>query len=333
MMDTVTPETDIFGAVQMGYVLVESERLEDWRRFLKQGLGLHLEQESETLLAFRMDAHARRLIVRRGPAEDIVAIGWQLRDADVLDIVLRRLQNRQIPVSAGSAKEAAERGVRSFLRLQGPKAQTLELFVTAEHSSTPLRMLSSSFITGASGMGHVAITSRHPEKMQRFWQEIFDARVSDHISQAMGGALLDIAFLRLNERHHSIAIAATRGLRLDPIRSKVQHLNLVVAQHADLTGAFERLHDLGFEMAHEIGQHPNDREVSFYVISPSGFEIELGWDALTVDESCWRPGRYPAISLWGHKPPKPGLLATLRLNLGNAVRALRAALTPEYSPL
>ncbi|TJY59486.1 extradiol ring-cleavage dioxygenase [Sinimarinibacterium sp. CAU 1509] len=325
---------DIFGAVRMGYIVVQSSKLGDWRRFLKQGLGLHLETESDTALAFRMDAHQRRFMVEDGAAEDVVAMGWQVRDPATLDIILKRLADRDIAVEDGTPEEAERRGVKSFRRLRGPKDMQLELFVEAVTTGAPLNMLASGgFVTGDSGMGHAAITSRKPEKMLRFWQEIFDARLSDRISQPLGGVMLDISFLRVNERHHSLAIAAVRGLRIDPIGTRVQHVNLLVNRMEDLVGAFERLRDLGFEMAHEIGQHPNDKEMSFYVLSPSGFEVEFGWDALKVNEANWKTAHYNAISLWGHKPPKNSALNSLRLNLGNFRRGLRSLARPEYSPI
>ena len=270
---SVEAQQSLFGAVSMGYALIESERLGDWRRFTEKGLGLHLECASESLLAFRMDRHQRRLIVCKGPAEDVAAVGWQLRDEAALNNLLGRLHERDIPVEKGRDSEAALRGVMSFWRLKGPKGLSIELFTQPLTTDAPLRMLSSGFVTGDGGMGHVAITSRRPEKMLRFWQELFDARISDRVSEDLAGATLDITFLRLNERHHSVAIAATRGLRLDPIRTQVQHMNMVAASVDDLSNAHQRLRALGYEMAHDIGQHPNDREISFYVISPSGFEM------------------------------------------------------------
>ena len=57
----------------------------------------------------------------------------------------------------------------------------------------------------------MAITSRRPGDALAFWQQIFDARVSDRIEDRVSGMTLDITFLRLNPRHHSVAIAATRG--------------------------------------------------------------------------------------------------------------------------
>lgn len=120
---------------------------------------------------------------------------------------------------------------------------------------------------------------------------------------------------------------------MDPIRTKAQHMNLLTISVAELTAAFLRCRSLGFEMAHEIGEHPNDREQSFYVLSPSGFEVELGWNALEVDESTWATTTYQGISLWGHKPEKTGTWNKLTTNLGNFGRGLRSLLKPEYSPL
>lgn len=325
--------TSLFGAAQMGYVLIESKRLREWKRFLHQGLGFHLASDTEGVVAFRMDDHERRIVVQAGGAEDVAAVGIQLASQAVLDALLARLADRGIETVPGDDAAAAIRGVDRFWRLLGPKRMNVELFVDAKRVDEPLHMQSSGFVTGAGGFGHVAITSRLPEKMQRFWQELFDARVSDTIEERIAGTTLDITFLRLNERHHSIAIAATRGLRLDPIRTKVQHVSFLAASMDDVAQAFGRLKSLGFEMAHEIGQHPNDKEVSFYVVSPSGFEVELGCEAMVVDEATWKVGAYHGISLWGHKPPDPSFANALAVNAGNAKRGLRSLLHPEYSPI
>jgi 2,3-dihydroxybiphenyl 1,2-dioxygenase len=324
---------DLFGAVSLGYIVVESRRLERWKLFLEDGLGLHLACGDAHSLAFRMDSHARRLLVRHGPAEDVAAIGLQLRDAAALQLVLDRLKFRGIATEDGSEAEAALRGVPRFLRVKGPKGLPVELFVGPLASAEPLRMLASGFVTGAGGMGHIAMTTRRPEAARSFWREIFDARLSDEIVERLAGVTLDIGFLRLNERHHSVALAAVRGLRLDPIRTRVQHFNLLAVSLDDVVQAFRRCKALGFTMAHEIGQHPNDKEVSFYVVSPSGFEVELGCNALIVDEASWQPAAYQGISLWGHKPQHPSFLNTLSINAGNFWRGLLSLLRPEYSPV
>jgi catechol 2,3-dioxygenase-like lactoylglutathione lyase family enzyme len=189
-------------------------------------------------------------------------------------------------------------------------------------------MQASGFVTGARGMGHVALTTREPEATLRFFQDVFDARISDTIDDRLNGIDLDMTFLRLNARHHTIATAATRGKRMDPIRTRIHHVNLQASSLDDVTQAYRRLRDLGFAIANGIGQHPNDRELSFYVASPSGFEIELGWNPIEVtDEASWQPGRYHGISLWGHFPES----LTLGAKLGQMGRGLMSLTRKEYT--
>jgi pimeloyl-ACP methyl ester carboxylesterase len=49
-----------------------------------------------------------------------------------------------------------------------------------------------------------------------------------------------------------------------------------------------------------VGQHTNDRELSYYAMTPSGFEWEVGWNPIVIDEKTWEPTTYQGISLWGH---------------------------------
>ncbi|MFJ3056216.1 VOC family protein [Herbaspirillum sp. NPDC087042] len=324
---------DLFGASSMGYVMIESEHLERWRELMQKGLGMHLSDDGSDMLALRVDAHRRRIVIRRGPAEDVVAIGWQLRDTKALEEVRARLCRCAIALERGSHQEAMQRSVGAFWRLVGPKEMAIELFIEADLSTQPLAMLNPGFVTGASGLGHVAITSRRPVQMRSFWEEFFDARYSDTIDERIAGVDLRVEFLRVNERHHSIAIANVRTLPIDPIRTCIQHVSFLTTTLDGLTEALQRCRSLGFDIAHEIGQHPNDREISFYVMTPSGFEIELGYNALTVDEATWKPAQHQGISLWGHRPEKSGWKAILWGNALNFLRGLQSLRKREYCPI
>lgn len=141
-------------------------------------------------------------------------------------------------------------------------------------------MLTSGFQTGDSGLCHCAITSRAPASMIAFWQEIFDVKTSDHIEERISGVNLLITFLRFNESHHSIAVAHTKGLLLDPIASESGTWPLEVDSVHDVTGAYERCRAMGFKIAMSLGKHTNDGEISFYVVSPSGLDIEIGWQPI-----------------------------------------------------
>lgn len=320
----------LFGRIRLGYIVIGSTRLDDWRRFGAAALGLHADLVSGDVLAFRVDDWQRRIIVREAADEDVVALGWQVDDEPSLATLQSRLRTRGIDMRDTTGKEAALRGVERFVAFTGPKRQTHELFTRPVRTDRPLAMLASGFVTGASGLGHAAITSRLPEAMIGFWQEVFDARVSDHIDARIDGIGLDISFLRLNERHHSLAIAATRGIHMDPIRTKVQHVNLEVSSLDDLTNAYVRCRELGYRVALGVGQHTNDRELSFYVVTPSGFEIEIGWNPIRVtDEANWAPTTHKGISIWGHTPQSHAVCDKAR----QFQRAVTSLGRPEFNPI
>ncbi|MFH8775062.1 VOC family protein [Streptomyces sp. NPDC017958] len=292
----------VFGAVHLGYIVIETSRFTDWRRFGTDAIGMHHDDLSRDLMRFRLDDQDCRFLIRRGPAEDVVATGWHVDDHASFEQIEARIRAHGVPCVEGSADEAALRGVERLLRFPGPKGITQEIYTTPVKSGEPLRMLASGFVTGDSGMGHIALTSTKPARLRGYFHTVFDARLTDYIDETISGFKLRIRFLRVNERHHSIAIAAVRGLPIDPIRTRVQHLNVQVSTLDDLARSYERVCELGFDMALSVGQHTNDKELSFYARTPSGFEWEVGWNPLVVDESTWEPSTHQGISIWGHTP-------------------------------
>ena len=322
-----TPPPSVYGAVQLGYVLVNSPRLADWRRFAAEGVGMAIGEATPTTIAFRTDAHARRLIVRMSAKEDI-ALGWQVGDGAALQTILTRLAARQIAVEEVAGEEAALRGVAKFWRFLGPKRQAFELFTEPEVAPA-VKTLVSAFVTGERGLGHVAITTRRPADMIAFWLEIFDAKISDYIDDRISGVDLHFTFLRVNPRHHSIAIAATKGIAIDPFATKIQHLEMQAATLDDVGAAYRRCRALGLKIAMAVGQHPNDRDVSFYAVTPSGFYFELGWSSAGEEaDGSWPLTTYQGISLWGHKPQDQ----TLGDKLAQIRNGVTSLLRTEYSP-
>lgn len=54
-------------------------------------------------------------------------------------------------------------------------------------------------------------------------------------------------------------------------------------------------------MISTLGRHANDEMISFYVRTPSGFDIEYGHGGLTVDDRTWVARQTTAHSVWGHR--------------------------------
>lgn len=294
---------DVFGKVHLGYLVVETERFADWTRFGRDAIGMHLDEMAPGVVRFRLDDNECRFLLQRGSAEDATALGWEIDDHATLDVIAARITGHGVPLTEGTVEEAALRGVERFLRFPGPNGLTQEVYVKANKSADPLTLAAGGgFVTGVDGMGHVAIATKKPHQMHGYYNTVFDARLSDYIDETISGLKFKIRFLRVNERHHTVAIASVNRLPLNPIRTRIQHCNVQVAELDDLSAAYQRVKQLGFEMALSVGQHTNDKELSFYAVTPSGFEWELGWNPIVVDESVWEPTTHQGISIWGHTP-------------------------------
>ena len=64
--------------------------------------------------------------------------------------------------------------------------------------------------------------------------------------------------------------------------------------------ALDRARAQGVEISADIGRHRNDRNVSFYMRGPSGFDVEIGWDGILVGDD-WVENEFTgAGDLWGH---------------------------------
>jgi 2,3-dihydroxybiphenyl 1,2-dioxygenase len=292
---------NIFGSVRLGYVVIDTEKFAEWRRFGRDAIGMHLDETLPDAMRFRLDSHECRFLVRRGPAEDVSALGWEVDDHRTFDEILARVTRHGVPVTNGTLEEAELRGVERLVRFPGPNGLTQEIFTRPGLDDTPLNMAArGGFVTGEAGIGHVAVTSTKPHQVRAYYDSVFDARLTDYIDETISGLKFKIRFLRLNQRHHSIAIAAVNRLPINPIRTRVQHLNIQVADLDDMTSSYQRVNDLGFQMALAVGQHTNDRELSYYAMTPSGFEWEVGWNPIVIDEKTWEPTTYQGISIWGH---------------------------------
>ena len=292
---------NIFGNVHLGYIVIETDRFADWRRFGRDAIGMHLDETLRDVMRFRLDDNECRFLLQRGSAEDVTALGWQIDDHRTFDEVINRVTARRVPIKEGTAEEAALRGVERLVRFPGPNRLVQEIFTRALRSDTPPSMaVRGGFVTGEGGIGHVAVTSKRPHQIRGYYNTVFDARLTDYIDETISGLKFKIRFLRVNQRHHSMAIAAVNRLPINPIRTRVQHLNVQVAELDDMTVSYQRVKELGFHMALAVGQHTNDKELSYYAMTPSGFEWEVGWNPIVVNENTWEPTTHQGISIWGH---------------------------------
>ena len=151
-------------------------------------------------------------------------------------------------------------------------------------------MITSGYVTGRAGMGHVAITSTDPAGIHRYFGTVFDSRLSDFIDENIAGLTPQNQVPARQRASPLIAVAGTRGVRLDPIRTSVQHVNIQVADLEDMLAAYHRVQELGFRMAWSVGQHTNDRELSFYCVTPRVSNLRWAGIRSLSHPSSKRPG-------------------------------------------
>jgi extradiol dioxygenase len=195
---------------------------------------------------------------------------------------------------------AAQRAqVRDLVAFADPAGLRHELFwgpLVEPGSFHPARAMSG-FVTGGQGLGHVVLVVPDRVEAVRFFCGVLGFSVSDEID--MWGTT--IVFFHVNPRHHTLAIVEMPGMR------GLHHLMLQVRDLDDVGVAHDLCVDRDIPLAMTLGRHTNDRMFSFYVRSPSGFEIEYGWGADTVDDlDSWVVTHMTSGSIWGHRPGQAG---------------------------
>jgi 3,4-dihydroxy-9,10-secoandrosta-1,3,5(10)-triene-9,17-dione 4,5-dioxygenase len=293
----------------LGYLRIESADVAAWREFGTRVLGMVEGRGPDpSALYLRMDEFPARLVIVPGEQDRLVASGWEVRDGPGLAEVGRALDEAGVAVKTGTAAELAERRVDQMLRFDDPAGNALEVFCGAALEHRPaVSPYGNRFVTGLVGMGHVVLPVSDTEAALRFYTEVLGFRLRDSIrmapelfGQPAGGPSLWMRFLGCNPRHHSLALAPF------PAAAGIVHLMVEVASLDDVGLAMDRCARRGARMSATLGRHANDLMVSFYVATPSGFDIEYGTDGRLVDDATWVSRETTAISLWGNRFAGPG---------------------------
>jgi len=72
---------------------------------------------------------------------------------------------------------------RTPLAVPGAEGINTEIFTKPITTPAPLKMRISAVRDGNSGMGHLAITTKHPQQLRSYYTTVFDARISDFIDE------------------------------------------------------------------------------------------------------------------------------------------------------
>ncbi|WP_328478092.1 VOC family protein [Actinoplanes sp. NBC_00393] len=286
----------------LGYLRVEATDVDAWREFGVKVLGMTLGRGPSAEAAYlRMDDLPARIVVTPGAKDRLVASGWEVADPASLARLGGVLEEAGLAVKP--ADDLGDRRVDQMISVDDPSGNTLEFFCGAALDTRPsLSAYGTRFVTGDQGMGHVVLPSRDDAASLRFYTEVLGFRLRDsmrlvpeHIGLPPSDQPLWMRFLGCGPRHHSVALAPI------PAPSGMIHLMIETASIDDVGRAIDRCARHKAPMISTLGRHANDEMISFYVRTPSGFDIEYGYGGLTVDDRTWVARQTTAHSVWGHR--------------------------------
>lgn len=287
----------------LGYLRIESVDPAAWREFGTRVLGMSEGRGPDPAAVYlRMDDFPARIVVVPGDGDRLVAAGWEVASEQALTEVARLLAAAGVAVKLGDPAELADRRVSGLLHVDDPSGNSLEIFCGAALDSRPaVSAYGTAFVTGAQGMGHVVLPAADDEETLAFYTGLLGFRLRDSMrmpgeffGRPAGGPPVWMRFLGCCPRHHSLALAPMRP------EAGIVHLMVEVASLDDVGLALDRCRRRKAPVSSTLGRHANDHMVSFYVQTPSGFDIEYGTDGLTVDDSTWVTRETTAVSMWGH---------------------------------
>jgi 2,3-dihydroxy-p-cumate/2,3-dihydroxybenzoate 3,4-dioxygenase len=272
----------------VSYVRLGSSDLETAESFATRCLGLQVSERSRGSVYLRSDDRAHTLCYSQGdPAEQVV--GFEVEDEGSLRKAGDTLEGLGHKVKVGTPSEAAERKVRAFIGFKDPSGNGIELVVRPERSG---KAYFPSRDAGITGFSHVGLNSTDPQRDERFWTQVCNARVSDRIG--------DIPLMRVNAIHHTIALVRAGG-------PGIQHVNHQVESSDDVLRSYYYLSEQQVPIVFGPGRHPTSGARFLYFSGPDGmvFEYSVGVKEI-ADEATHRPRQFgfepSSLCMWGSRP-------------------------------
>ncbi|WP_016695459.1 VOC family protein [Rhodococcus rhodochrous] len=276
-----------------GYLVATVKDIEAWKVFAADVHGMQIVEHTEDRLKLRLDERAWRIDLHRGEVEHIDAVGWEVRGPEDIEALEKALIDHGYSTRRASAEEAAYRQVTDYLAFTDPDGHGIEVYYGQHRESTPfVSPTGARFVTEGMGIGHVMFAVSESAPFRELYMDILGLGLSDFIDIGPDPG----TFLHCNPRHHSVAFAHRPGFG-----PRLGHL-MVQVDNLDTVGrAYDRILEGAAPLGATLGKHTNDEMISYYVKTPSGWEMEYGYGGLEIDEDTWVPGRWNAAHFWGHQ--------------------------------
>ena len=283
----------------LAYFVTEIEQLEQWQRYAEDVLGMMTAPAPGGGLYVKMDERPFRILVLEGAQARYYASGWEVASEAAFKDALVTLEKAGVGFELAAADFCRQRGMQAIAVLTDPSGNRHEL--GWGHLSDCQPFVSPQgvprFLTGEMGMGHTVLPSPNFDASVAFFRDVLGFGLSDifNFRPDPNGPAIRIHFLHCNNaRHHSLAIAEY------PVPSGCVHVMVEVDSMTEVGRAHDRMTARQVPISATLGQHLNDRMTSFYMKTPSGFDLEFGCGGLQVDWERHSPFEFTRVSIWGH---------------------------------
>jgi 3,4-dihydroxy-9,10-secoandrosta-1,3,5(10)-triene-9,17-dione 4,5-dioxygenase len=295
----------------LGYVVIETTDLQQWRVFGSEVVGMMAVSGApgDANLYLKMDARPWRFAVRPGETDRLLLCGWELQDQADFERARQELIDAGVELTEGSREECRMRRVQDLLRFQDPAGNSLEVYWGGEldYATFVSPVGLAGFMTGFNGdmgLGHAVLPAPNLAETHAFYRDVMGFGDTDymhfHFSEDPGDPGQGLNFMHVqNPRHHSLALYQAE------MPAGCVHLMVEVPAIDDVGYCLDRVLQHGIPVTSTLGRHSNDRMLSFYMATPSGFSLEFGCDGLQVDWTSYTPTRSTLPSLWGHEFQMP----------------------------
>ena len=288
----------------LGYVGIGASDTGAWRQFGTTVVGLGVSAAGEDRAdRYWMDEFSYRLAIHQDDRDDIIYAGWEVAGEAGLERLTQRLLEIGVPWEAASADDRRVRLVTDFVRFRDPNDIVCEAFygpLTERERMYHGPSLRSKFVTGDQGLGHLALAVDDMKANLEFYVEGLGFSFSDTLAWEINGGDVEVHFVGCGPRHHSLALAPLS------LGRKLAHLMLEVEDIDGVGLAMDAAMQAQVPIPATLGRHVNDNVVSFYMDTPSGFQIEFGCEGRRVERATWRRERHREGSIWGHRGPLMG---------------------------
>lgn len=297
----------------LSYIGFEVSDMQGWIEYATNVLGVMVIEREDGCVDLRIDDNAHRIRLHPGPADDLIYLGWEVDNAEALAAVQQRLTAAGVEVERATDEEASDRHCEQLVRFKDMDGLMHEvsfgpLLLTQVPFNSPRGI--GAYVTGEQGLGHIVLNTPNSKEMEKFFVDVLGFRVSDYVhAELLPGLKIDLAFLRCNGRHHTLAITTAPM----PMPKRVQHFMLELEDMNDVGSTFYLAKSADVRISMNLGKHSNDEMFSFYMKTPSDFDLEYGWGGLVVDENSWRVKQYNAPSDWGHELNLEGMMPPMDL--------------------